>query len=620
MYSTKNSKKLETIENGLIRGFGKYQINGEISQKGLVSCAREAECNKFGKEDIMQALNQRAVIYSDQETKPILIKKLLKSNRMALDPLRSPLPSSKAKFPSIETNPSMYFLSGRDFREDTELLTKLNEAFGEDENENFYLSKNDIENLLIHMTKKRVFRILQQTVGGKFTRDILSVFESTDIIDKFLEENEDNLGLIGSSLINDINFSKFSETQVDETGNKWNGPQVIKTIKHPESLGLMAMLVMKFVNKHQGLFKTKYLTVDHVGLEMNNTNGDRYRVAYDPINDKGFWVAIRGVSWADIPDKMKLNGTFMTDSRGLPLINQLNWSEHKFQVMKDRQDSIMQVRCYRKDLSAEKGEEDENCRTDRNGNILMRWAPYDPTLKVYISPMNTKRFYTPTGILSYQEIMALPLQKITQMLLAMKLLQENNNIKNIFEKHNLTTDKSKIAKPMYPVIDLYDQKATSLSEIPLRNKTILPTWFTTAENQWYKDAGLKTCAGRKSFRCHIDSEIPGLCSPDPAICYDPKVGAIYADDKILKAKEIRNKIRTKSHTADSPNFSAIVDTLGPGKERALNGREVKELLKHVKLDSRGQLVLTSQTKELDILQSAMPSARIKKFKEKATTA
>jgi hypothetical protein len=174
--------------------------------------------------------------------------------------------------------------------------------------------------------------------------------------------------------------------------------------------------------------------------------------------------------------------------------------------------------------------------------------------------------------------MTMPVEKIIQMLVILKIAEESKDGKYAkkVEDYGLEFDprtgKLTGSRDMVPAIDRFGGQLVT----PIRDRTVLPDWFTAAEEKVYRQVGINTgalkkvCPPRKPFRCNLDSAAPGICSPSRKLCYAPKLREKYAAPT-GKAAEVRKQIKNLSRVADvdgtlmyGPWFDAVIDNLEHG--------------------------------------------------------
>jgi len=465
-----------------LTGFG--EKFGDMNE--MVYCTSPAQCQQYAKSDIVEELGRRGVAVNNLHTKPVLIRKLLATNKMFLAQMRMMGASGagfQGGFPSSATNPSMYYLGPRDFG----------------------------------LGKQEYIDILKAPTGS----------------------------------------------HTNAAGNIIDNAAIIKDI-----------------GERTGLIKEKYLTIDHAGLEMTNSAGSKFKVIYDPITDNASWKKVAGARWEDIPQQLYLIGHFKLGKDGLPVIGQLSYESHHLFVHRDRNGRIMQVRCHMKDLN--KGEEPGNCKTDKNGKILLRWAPYDPTVKILSTGIGQK-FTTPLGVFTFDQLMTMPMDKIVQMLVILKIAEESTSggwgdkLSKYGIKFDPRTGKLNTTETYVPAIETFGGKRIA----PIRTSTRLPPWFLQAEEKVYRSLDpnvKKECTGRKSVRCHVDSYAPGVCSPSTTLCYDPNILEYYKAGG--KAQRIRDAVSGTSY----PIFNQAVTRLMA--DDPMTDTEIDKQLQHYKYSTK----------------------------------
>lgn len=442
--------------------------NGPVT--GLVHCTTTQDCQKYGKTDIYNELSRRGVILRGNETKPELIKRLLNSNREMQLSYRQQLKGPQGKrltgtFPSLQSNPAMYYLTPKDF---------------------------GLKTSAYNAVSQRIAKAIQDNIGkGESISDIITQVSTIKPVDDISELPD--------------NFDELKEE--DKVVFMWN-----------------------IVSKRMGLLKEQFLTIDHVGLKMKNSNGDIFRVTYDPFADQGEWIPVAGAKWSDIPVEMRLDinidGPFRLDKNGVPLISDLTYDRHHAKAWQiPATGRVIQVHCVKKSPKSH-DESPDNCMKTKNGEPKLRWGPFDP-LMTKRDVYSGKKFTTPLGVMTYSELMKLPLDKVVQMLVLLKIMEKSSDYDTTLANAGITFDPvtgKMVTGNDVPIINELNGNA----KIYPRSKTVLPKWFTDAENRSYEALGLKKCYGRKPNRCSVDSYAPGTCVPDAELCYDPEVAKFYA--------------------------------------------------------------------------------------------
>lgn len=275
-----------------------------------------------------------------------------------------------------------------------------------------------------------------------------------------------------------------------------------------------------------GLLKEKFLTVDHHGLTAYNIKGDRYRVKWTPFGPNGGGVA----TWEKDEDQVPygtqtLRGVYELDSRGLPKLSQLSYVDDLFKVHRDKKGNLWQVHVARKNKRS-KSMAVTNAKKNRDGSPKLVWGKYDPTLNMdsKAGSDDKKKFVTPLGVYSYDQLMKMPLDNILKMMIVLELADES----------------PKYAKKMADLgVGPFDRSAmtkgrlTGRQQVPMvkgkeKESSALNYEDKMLEEKAYKLSKFPECEyPQPPHRCYTDSYIPGTCVPDEKMCFNPKLRDPY---------------------------------------------------------------------------------------------
>lgn len=332
--------------------------------------------------------------------------------------------------------------------------------------------------------------------------------------------------------------------------NRTTKPDLIKILLgHNKKLAKMSRLREKFAsstkgargafpsestNPHMydsktGLLKQKHLTVDHHGLTAFDIKGDRWRVHWHPFNGPnsvGYAEWKRDVTQVPLGTQ-KLSGVFELDSRGLPKIDQLNYIDHIGKVHQDKKDNFWQVQIVRKkNAKNKKSQAPEFAAKNRDGSIKLQWGKYDPKLNMDSKvDMPKKKFATPLGLYTYDQLMKMPLDNILKMMIVLELADESPaNAKKMMKYGVGPFDPTAMHKGRLSgrqQQNMVKGKRKTTSSLPMEKKIL-------EEKKLFED--MPNCEyPEPPNRCYSDSYIPGTCVPDEKMCFDSRLRNKYVD-------------------------------------------------------------------------------------------
>lgn len=274
-----------------------------------------------------------------------------------------------------------------------------------------------------------------------------------------------------------------------------------------------------------GLLKEKHLTIDHHGLTAFDYNKNKYVVKWIPFNGPGNFSGsarweryTEGTPNAAIIGKLMLRGIFDLDNKGLPKIGQLNYDEHLGMVHQDKNGKWMQVQCIRKN-NKNKSISPSNCKRNKDGSIKIKWAPYDATLFTpgEVELQKEKKFITPLGVFTYDELMKMPLDKILKMMIVLELMDESPKYAEKLSALGVgpfAPERLSGALPGRTAGHTAAKKGTP------KTTTTLSRIARVNEEKKFNEYGLPKCEfPNPPFRCYTDSYIPGTCVPDESMCF-----------------------------------------------------------------------------------------------------
>lgn len=270
-----------------------------------------------------------------------------------------------------------------------------------------------------------------------------------------------------------------------------------------------------------GLLKENFLTMDHHGLTAYDFKGDRYRVEWTPFGSNGGgkakWVPYQEGAMAETMSGLhQLRGVFDLAANGLPKITQLNDS-HLGKFHKDKNGKLWQVQCKKRG---------KTCLRKRDGSLQLKWGKYDPkATAIQKVEERKKKFITPLGVFTYDQLMKMPLDNILKMMIVLELMDESPKYAMKMQKLGVgpfSKDGMLAALPGR-------QRATMVKGAP-KSKTALDDMARQLQEKKYLQAGLPKCEfPEPPYRCYTDSYIPGTCVPDEAMCFKPGLRKPWKD-------------------------------------------------------------------------------------------
>ena len=299
---------------------------------------------------------------------------------------------------------------------------------------------------------------------------------------------------------------------------------------------------------HTGLLKTEFLTQDHVGVIVPDALGNKFRVEWTPFpNGKGraYWVPVNKSATNGGPvQAMYLVGDFVLDKRGLPLITQLNYWEHRGKVAADRDGTLWQVVCKNRKNKKDRNIGTMNCPMTKCGDVAIMWERYDATVGIVDMAEGAvaadKKFNTPMGIYSYDQLMKLNLDDILKMMIVLELMEEGPKYADKMKAMGLKPNEPMVSVPGRGAIPLSEYVKLQGTEATLgvtKKHTTLTPQQRMFEEALYDGAGMGKCQfPNPGIRCYSDSYIPGTCVPDEEICFKNKYRGKYLNDLNNKGK------------------------------------------------------------------------------------
>lgn len=325
-----------------------------------------------------------------------------------------------------------------------------------------------------------------------------------------------------------------------------------------------------------GLLKTEYLTQDHVGVTVPDALGNKFRVEWTPFPNgrgKAYWSPVNKMGAMEgAIQPFQLVGNFILDKRGLPLISQLNYWEHRGKVFTDRDGNVWQVQCKNPKKRSDKNHGTANCPISKCGEVAITWGRYDPEV-VFVDEANTsvaadKKFNTPMGVYSYEQLMKLNLDDILKMMIVLELMEEGPKYADQMKKFGigadgLTASETMVSVPgrgVMPLKEYAKLQGISSGLGVKKTKTSLTPFQRQMEESLYNAAGMYKCEFPKpGIRCYSDSYIPGTCVPDEEICFQGKYRQKYLNnlDKLGRDGKIKRDMMNEV-VAKSENISDVI--------------------------------------------------------------
>lgn len=279
-----------------------------------------------------------------------------------------------------------------------------------------------------------------------------------------------------------------------------------------------------------GLLKEKYLTIDHHGLTAYDIKGDRYRVEWTPFGPNGGGLAAWKKDEEQAPyGTQQLRGVYELDSRGLPKLSQLSYVDDLFKVHQDKKGKLWQVHAARKNRKS-KSMAISNVKKNSDGTPKLVWGKYDPTLNVHEKVESTKKkFVTPLGVYTYDQLMKMPLDNILKMMIVLELADESPKYaKKMMDLGVGPFDPSAAAASSMTRGRLTGRQAVPMVKGKEKERSTLKADDKMLQEKKYKQSGFPECEyPQPPHRCYTDSYIPGTCVPDEKMCFNPKLRDPY---------------------------------------------------------------------------------------------